>query len=98
MPEKGSPNPTRPELLPVANGQYDTIIGMKINADLTKILAKKHEEKWVALSKDRTKVLDYDISLVKLSDRVEKKNRDFVYMKVLRSDTEYCFSFSWQSD
>ena len=71
---------------------------MKINANLTKILKKIHEEKWVALSKDRTKVLDFDVSLVKLAERVEKKNRDYVYMKVLRSDTEYCFSFTWQSD
>ncbi len=71
---------------------------MKINANLTKILKKIHEEKWVALSKVRTKVLDFDVSLVKLAERVEKKNRDYVYMKVLRSDTEYCFSFTWQSD
>jgi len=71
---------------------------MKVNANLTGILKKAHEEKWVALSKDQTKVLDFDASLLKLSERVEKKNRDYVYMKVLRSDTEYCFSFTWQSD
>jgi len=71
---------------------------MRVNANLTKILKKIHEEKWVALSKDRTKVLDFDKNLVKLSNRVEKRNTDLVYMKVLRSDTEYCFSLSWQSD
>lgn len=71
---------------------------MKVNANLTKVLKEIHQEKWVALSKDRTKVLDFDSNLVKLSDRVEKRNKDFVYMKVLRSDTEYCFSLSWQSD
>ena len=71
---------------------------MKINSNLTKVLKKEHEEKWVALSKDRTRVLDFDVSLVKLADRVEKKNTGYVYTKVLRSDTEYCFSFTWQSD
>lgn len=71
---------------------------MKVNANLTKVLKKVHEEKWVALSKDQTKVLDFDSSLVKLANRVEKKTKDYVYMKVLRSDTEYCFSLTWQSD
>jgi hypothetical protein len=71
---------------------------MKVNANLTKVLKKIHEEKWVALSKDRTKVLDFDANLVKLADRVEKNNKAYVYMKVLRSDTEYCFSLTWRSD
>jgi len=43
---------------------------MRINADLTKILGKEHEEKWVALSKDRKKLVDSSENLVELRDRL----------------------------
>ena len=71
---------------------------MKINADFTKILGTEHEEKWVALSKDHRTVVDFDASLPELRDRLGKKKSDCVYMKVLRSDMEYCFKLSWQND
>ncbi len=71
---------------------------MRINANLTKVLKKIHEEKWVALSKDQRKVIDFDPSLMELTKRLGKHENNYVYMKVLRSDMEYCFSFSWQND
>ena len=71
---------------------------MKINANLTKILGAEHEEKWVALSKDRRRVVDFDISLSELRGRLGAKRSDCVYMKVLRSDMEYCFAHSWKND
>ncbi|MDO8521704.1 MAG: hypothetical protein Q7S08_00250 [bacterium] len=71
---------------------------MKINADFTKILSAEHEEKWVALSRDRQKVVDFDTSLPELRDRLGAKKSDCVYMKVLRSDVEYCFALSWEND
>lgn len=71
---------------------------MKVNTNFTKILNTEHEEKWVALSKDRRKVVDFDISLPELRDRLAEKKSDYVYMKVLRSDMEYCFAYSWQND
>lgn len=71
---------------------------MKINANLTKILSREHEEKWVALSRDRRKVVDFDISLLELRDRLGEKKSNCVYMKVLRSDMEYCFALSWKND
>lgn len=52
--------------------------------DLTSVLTKEHEEKWVALSRDNKTVVAYDTDLVELDKRVEGK--DVVFMKVPRSD------------
>lgn len=67
---------------------------MKVNADLTKILGKEHEEKWVALTKDHEKLVGYETNLKVLRDRLGDRRNEYVYMKVLRSDMEYCFSFT----
>lgn len=64
---------------------------MKINADLTKVLKKEHEEKWVALNKEQTKVLDCSEKLPKLVEKLGAKGKDAVFMRVLRSDVEYAF-------
>ncbi len=66
---------------------------MKVNYNLTKVLKKEHEEKWVALSQDHRKVVDFDPSLVELTKRLGQKENEYVYMKVLRSDMEYCFTW-----
>ena len=72
---------------------------MRINADFTKIITKKHEEKWVALSADHSRVLDFDEDFLALTERMEQKKDRYVYMKVLRSDMEYSFSpFTWQNN
>ena len=60
------------------------------NVDFTKILNESHEGKWVALSEDRTKVVDYDEKLRDLAERV--KGIEVVYMKVPRSDIFYAFA------
>ena len=62
---------------------------MQKNNDFTKILNKSHENKWVALSPDRYKVLGSSDSLVELKDRVN--NKDAVYMKVQPSDVSFAF-------
>ena len=62
---------------------------MKVNRNLNKILNKSHEKKWVALSPNRSKVLGYSNNLVKLKNKVNKKNA--IYMKVLPSDTSFAF-------
>ncbi|MBI5139454.1 hypothetical protein HZA26_02495 [Candidatus Nomurabacteria bacterium] len=62
---------------------------MKKNANFTKILNKSHENKWVALSPDRYKVLGSSDNLVELKDKVN--NRDAVYMKVQPSDISFAF-------
>ncbi len=64
---------------------------MKINYDLTKVLEKKHEKNWVALSKDQTRVVDFSSNLVELRDRIGRDNMEVVYMKVLPSDMEFAF-------
>jgi len=69
-----------------------TIAFMRINADLTKILGKENDEKWVALSQDRRKLIASSESLQELRDRLGERKNDFVYMKVLRSDMEFAFS------
>ena len=65
---------------------------MKVNADFTRIIKKIHEEKWVALSEDHSKVIDFAPTLMELRDRLGDDKNRYVYMKVLRSDREYCFS------
>ena len=67
------------------------MLHMRINSDLTKVLGKEHEEKWVALSSDRSKLVDFSKSLLELRDRLGEKKNDYVYMRVLRSDIDYCF-------
>ncbi|MBI5004138.1 hypothetical protein HZC00_03520 [Candidatus Kaiserbacteria bacterium] len=67
---------------------------MKVNADLTKILTKEHEEKWVALTKNHDKLVDCASNLKILRDRLGEHRNDYVYMRVLRSDMEYSFSFT----
>ncbi len=59
------------------------------NTDFTKILTKAHENKWVALSEDGTKVIAYDEKLVDLDKKVDGKK--VVYMKVPPSDVAYAF-------
>ncbi len=62
---------------------------MKNNTDLTKILKKNHENKWVALSEDREKVVDYSETLTELQGKVG--NKKVIYMKVLPSDVSFAF-------
>ena len=62
---------------------------MEKNYDLTKILNRSHEGKWVALSPDRYKVLGSSDNLVELHEMV--KNQKVTYMKVLPSDIEFAF-------
>lgn len=62
---------------------------MKKNANLTKILNKSHENKWVALSPNRSKVLGFSSNLVELKNKVNDK--DALFMKVLPQDTSFAF-------
>ena len=64
---------------------------MKVNANLATVLGTAHEEKWVALTGDRKKLVDSDKSLLTLRSRLGDKKAEYVYMKVLRSDMEYSF-------
>ena len=59
------------------------------NNDLTRILTKEHEQKWVALSTDNTKVIAYDEDLLKLDKKVE--GQDVVFMKVPPSEVFLSF-------
>jgi len=59
------------------------------NYDLTKILGKTHENKWVALSPDYKKVVGSSVKLVRLQKSVGKK--EAVYMFVSPSDVHFAF-------
>ena len=59
------------------------------NTDFTKIFEKIHENKWVALSEDRRKVLAYDSDILELKKKV--KGQKVVYTQVLSSDTLFAF-------
>ena len=67
---------------------------MKVNADLTKVLSREHEQKWVALTKDHSTLVDFADNLKILRDRLGDHKNDYIFMRVLRSDREYSFSFS----
>ena len=64
---------------------------MKPNTDLSKVLGKETEEKWVALSEDRKRLIDSAENLPELRERLGEKKNDYIYMRVLRSDMEYSF-------
>ncbi len=48
--------------------------------DLTSVLKKEHEQKWVALSRDNARVVDFDADLLALDKRV--KRDEVTFMKV----------------
>lgn len=58
--------------------------------DLTKIIKKHHERKWVALSKDYKKVIAFDENLLALTKKIGK--RKVIYMRVPPSDVFLTFS------
>lgn len=64
---------------------------MRINANLTKVIGKEQEKKWVALSKDRRQLIGSSGSLLELREKLGNKKDEVVYMKVLPSDTEFAF-------
>lgn len=70
---------------------WGTINGMELNNDLMSILGSEHEEKWVALSKDRQKVIDFSADLLELRRRIGETNENVVYMKMLPSNMEFAF-------
>ena len=57
--------------------------------DLTTVLTREHEQKWVALSRDNKAVVAFDADLSKLDQLV--KGKDVVFMKVPRSDAYLSF-------
>lgn len=57
--------------------------------DLTKVLTKVHEKKWVALTKDSSAVVDFDVDLVALDRRVNKD--EVIFMKVPPTDVYLSF-------
>ena len=63
-------------------------VGMGTN-DLTRVLTKDHEKKWVALSRDNTQVVAFDDDLVALDKKVA--GQDIVFMKVPSSEAYLSF-------
>jgi len=59
------------------------------NYNLSNIIKKEHEGKWIALSPMYDKVVGYSNDLVSLTR--EMKNQDVVYMKPTASDSLYAF-------
>lgn len=56
---------------------------------LAPVLGKEHQNKWVALSKDRKKVMGYSENLSTLTGKIGTK--DVVYMKVMPGGTKFAF-------
>lgn len=66
------------------------IISMNTGAiDLSKVLNSTHEDKWVALSRDYTTVIESDEKLVDLKEKTQ--GMDVVYMKAPNSNRIYAY-------
>ena len=65
---------------------------MKINTDFTKILKRDNEKKWIALTRDRRRVVGANENLIELRKKLGDQKNDVIYMKVLPSDMEFAFS------
>jgi hypothetical protein len=63
---------------------------MKKLVDLSRILTKDHEKKWVALSTDYKKVLGYSSDLIDLRKKM-KGDEEVVYLKMPESGRRYSF-------
>ncbi len=62
---------------------------MKNGIDLSTVLKREHENKWVALSDDYKKVIDFSDNLEHLTERVGVEN--VVYIKVPIFGISYAF-------
>jgi hypothetical protein len=62
---------------------------MKNNLNLHKIIKEEHERKWVALSKDKSKVIDFDKNLLILKNKIGAQK--VVFMKVPPADAFLSF-------
>ena len=62
---------------------------MKNALNLHRIIKEQHEKKWVALSKDKSKVIDFDASLLELKKKIG--NQKVVFMKVPPADVYLSF-------
>ena len=57
--------------------------------NLSNLLKKEHGGKWVAISSDYKKVVDFSDDLVQLEKKVGSK--DVVYIKALQENVTYAF-------
>ena len=62
---------------------------MSSGRNLNKIIKEEHENNWVALSRDKTKVIDFDSSLVQL--RKKLGDQKVIFMKVPPADVYLSF-------
>ena len=62
---------------------------MQDSLDLRNVLTKDHSQKWVALSRDYKKVIDYSDDLIELRKKIGVA--DVVYIKVPESGRHYAF-------
>ncbi len=70
---------------------------MAPNHDLRQVLSQEHEGMWVALTDDRSSVIDSSDSLLELRRKVGQTNDAVVYMKVLPFGKEFAFSTTRRS-
>ncbi len=71
------------------DGRMVYLRAMKNNLTLHSIIREEHENKWVALSKDKSKVLGFDSNLVQLRKKLGAQK--VIFMKVPPSDVYLSF-------
>lgn len=62
---------------------------MNKNNDFTKVIKKIHENKWIALTPDHSKIVAYSTKLASLEKNIG--NKKVVYMKVPNSGVKFAF-------
>lgn len=60
-----------------------------LNLNLHKIIKEEHEKKWVALSRDKSKVIAFDENLLNLKNKID--GQSVVFMKVPPADVYLSF-------
>lgn len=62
---------------------------MEAELNLHRIIKEEHEKKWVALSRDKTKVIAFDENLLELKKKIG--DQKVVFMKVPPADVYLSF-------
>lgn len=62
------------------------------NLDLTKLINKNHDDKWIALSRNYDRIVSYDQNLNELKKRIDDAHIEAVYMKMPKFGRRYAFT------
>jgi hypothetical protein len=62
------------------------------NVDLTELVKKEHDGKWIALSRNYKNIVDFGRDLTELKKRIDDSHTEVVYMKLPKFGKRYAFT------